>query len=145
MTLTLYNNVSEVNKVDKDITELVVLTGVLKEDTSLLDPTIIVSDIAEYLALMNYAYITEFSRYYFITDIRYLNNNLWEITMHVDVLYTFRDAIRANNAIIERNESEYDLKLNDGIFKTQQNPRIATYNFPAGFNNWDFVLAIAGN
>lgn len=145
MTFTLYTNASEINAVDKDITEVATLTGVLKESTSITDPVITVSDITQYITAINYAYIQEFGRYYFVTDIRSVANNLWEISMHVDVLYTYRDAIRANNAIIERNEAEYDLKLNDGLFKTQQNPRITTINFPAGFNTWDFVLAVAGN
>lgn len=145
MTFTICTNASEINAVDKELTVVATLTGVLKESTSITDPVITVSDITQYITAINYAYIPEFGRYYFVTDIRSVTNNLWEISMHVDVLYTYRDAIRANNAIIERNEAEYDLKLNDGLFKTQQNPRIATFNFPAGFNTWDFVLAVAGN
>ena len=145
MNIVLYNNISENNAVDKDITQLTSLTGTLREESSIIDPVITISDIDGYIANMNYAYIPEFGRYYFITNIESVNNNLWRVSFHVDVLYTYKDEIRANYAIIQRNEREYDLKLNDGLFQTQQNPRITQYPFPSGFNHWNFVLAIAGN
>ena len=145
MTITLFRNISEYNAVNKSITELTTLTGTLREESSIIDPIITISDIDNYVGSMNYAYIPEFNRYYFITNIESVRNNLWRVSFHVDVLYTYRAQIKSNSAIIERNENEYDLKLNDGLFKTQQNPRIAQFPFPSGFNTWNFVLAIAGN
>ena len=145
MNIVLYANSSEINSVDKNLTELTTLTGTLREQSSIIDPIITISDINDYIGSMNYAYISEFNRYYFITNVESVRKNLWKVSFHVDVLFTYRDAIRANSAIIERNENEYDLKLNDGLFRTQQNPRIAQFPFPNGFNQWNFVLAIAGN
>ena len=145
MTITLYRNISEYNAVNKSITELTTLTGTLREESSIIDPVITISYIDSYVGSMNYAYIPEFNRYYFITNIESVRNNLWRVSFHVDVLYTYREQIKGNSAIIERNENQYDLKLNDGLFKTQQNPRIAQFPFPSGFNTWNFVLAIAGN
>lgn len=145
MTIKLYNNISEYNAVNKSISELVTLTGTLREESSIIDPVITISGIDSYITSMNYAYIPEFNRYYFITNIESVRNNLWRVSFHVDVLYTYRVQIKRNSAIIERNENLYDLKLNDGLFQTQQNPRIAQFPFPSGFNTWDFVLAIAGN
>lgn len=145
MNIVLYVNASEINAVDKNLTELTTLTGTLREQSSIIDPIITISDIDEYIGSMNYAYIPEFNRYYFITNIESVQKNLWRVSFHVDVLFTYRDAIRSNSAIIERNENEYDLKLNDGLFRTQQNPRIAQFPFPNGFNQWNFVLAVAGN
>lgn len=145
MNIVLYANASEINAVDKNLTELTTLTGTLREQSSIIDPIITISDIDDYIGSMNYAYIPEFNRYYFITNVESVRNNLWKVSFHVDVLFTYRDAIRANSAIIERNENEYDLKLNDGLFRTQQNPRIAQFPFPNGFNQWNFVLAVAGN
>lgn len=145
MTVALYTNNSEINRVDKDIETLITLSGTLKEDSSIIDPVITMSDIDEYIPAANYAWIAEFERFYFITNVESIRNNLWRLTLHVDVLYTFASSIRANSALIERNENEYDLLLNDGLFKTQQNPRIAQFPFPSGFNHWNFVLAVAGN
>lgn len=145
MNIILYQNISEYNAVNKTINELTTLTGTLREESSIIDPIITISDIDSYVGSMNYAYIPEFNRYYFITNIETIRNKLWRVSFHVDVLYTYREQIKSNSAIIERNETQYDLKLNDGLFKTQQNPRIAQFPFPSGFNTWNFVLAIAGN
>lgn len=145
MNIILYQNISEYNAVNKSITELTTLTGTLREESSIIDPIITISDIDNYIGSMNYAYIPEFNRYYFITNIESVRNNMWRVSFHVDVLFTYREQIKRNSAIIERNENQYDLKLNDGLFKTQQNPRIAQIPFPSGFNTWNFVLAIAGN
>lgn len=145
MNIILYKNSSEPAVVDKELKQLTSISGTLREQSSILDPVIIFSGINQYIGQCNYVYIPEFNRYYFVTDVESVRNGLWKISMHVDVLYTYRNQIRSNSAIIERNENEYDLKLNDGLFRTQQNPRIAQYPFPAGFNTWNFVLAVAGN
>lgn len=145
MTIILYKTPSEYNVVDKTLEPLATLSGTLREESSVLAPSIVFTDIDSVALQANYAYVQEFNRYYFITAIDSLYNNMWRFSFEVDVLYTYRDAIRENYAIIERNQNEYDLKLNDGLFQTQQNPRIAQFSFPAGFNQWNFVMAIAGN
>lgn len=145
MTIVLYNSASEINAVNKTISELVSLEGSLRNESTIIDPIILVSDIDAYITNTNYAYIPEFGRYYFINEITSIRSGLWSLSMHVDVLFTYKDQILANYAIIERNEHEYDLKLNDGLFQTQQNPRIAQYAFPSGFTTWNFVLGVAGN
>ena len=145
MTIILYNNLSETHTVNKQLTELVTLTGTLREESSIIDPVITLVGIDAYISIANYAYIPEFNRYYFINNVESMRNGMWRLTFHVDVLYTYREQIKANSAIIARNQVEYDLKLNDGLFQTRQNPRIAQFPFPSGFNTWNFVLAIAGN
>lgn len=145
MTLTLYSNTSANIALDKDLTQLIVLSGVLREESSIIDPVILVEDIEDYISEMNYAYIEDFGRYYFITNIEVVRAELIRLHMHIDVLYTYRNEIRANSGIVERNENLYDLQLNDGLFRTRQNPRIVQYPFPSGFNTWNFVLGVAGN
>lgn len=145
MTIEFCNNSSPVNAVYKTTDLVISLTGTLREESSIINPVITVSGIDDYVSSINYAYIPEFARYYFVTNIESVRNGLWRVSMHVDVLYTYSEDILSNYAIIERNENEYDLHLNDGLFQTQQNPRIAQYPFPSGFNTWNFVLAVAGN
>lgn len=144
MTITLYSNLSEKTKLDKTLSQLAQLTGTLRDESSVTDAVILMSDIDAYISTANYAYIAEFGRYYFITAIDAVKANLWRVHMHVDVLSTYKVEIRSSMGIVERNEQDYDLLLNDGMFVTQQKPRIATFAFPQGFNTWDFVLACAG-
>lgn len=145
MTLTLYANSSEYAALDKELEQVISLSGILREESSIIDPVITVEDLDDFITQINYAYIPEFGRYYFITNIESVRNHLWRLSLHVDVLHTYATAIRGNSAIIERNENEYDLQINDGLFQTRQNPRIAQYPFPGSFTNWNFVLAVAGN
>lgn len=144
MNIKFYTNLSEKNAITKNITLLDDFTGTLREESSVIDPVITFTSLSN-LSACNYAYIPEFGRYYFVDNVTCLRNNYYQVSMHVDVLMTYKDQILANSAIIERNEIQYDLKINDGLFKTQQNPRIAQFEFPSGFTNWDFVLALAGN
>ena len=77
-------------RVDKSgyLTQVAQLTGNLREPSDLINPSITI----EYSGLpgTNYAYISGFGRYYFITNITSIATNLWRLDMHEDVLMTFR-------------------------------------------------------
>lgn len=61
----------------------------LKQDTNRLNPTILIySDLS--LEIMNYCYIDEFSRYYFIDKIEQVRKNLYRIHCKVDVLESYK-------------------------------------------------------
>ena len=145
MRITFYTNNSEKNALTKDKTQIVRLDGTLKDGTSILDPTVLCYHLDTYIPNINYFYIDEFARYYFITGVEIVRNDLWQISGHVDVLATYKDQILANRAIIQRNQNNYNLLLNDGLFKTQQNPRITTIPFSTGFTTSNYVLALAGH
>lgn len=146
MILTLQTNTSPKNKVDKEIETVKQLTAVLKESTSFIDPIFRVSGVTDSeLASVNYLTCEEFGRKYFVKEIKSIRNGLWEISAHVDVLSTYAEGIREQTAIIHRQENEWNLYLDDGIFKTYQNPHIVTKLFPSGFTTQNFVLAVAGS
>lgn len=61
----------------------------LKQDTNRLNPSILIySDLS--LEIMNYCYIDEFSRYYFIDRIEQVRKNLYRIHCKVDVLESYK-------------------------------------------------------
>lgn len=145
MDITLQINNSEKNRLDKNITDLVTLSGTLRDKTSIIDPVIMIEgDLSSYVNC-NYLTITAFNRSYFINNITSVRNDLFEITAHVDVLTTYKDSIRANSAIIARQEKKWNLYLNDGVFKTYQNPHIVTKAFSSGFTQQHFIFSVAGN
>ena len=102
------------------------------------------SAIGTYLLTSNYAYISEFGRYYYITNVVCVGD-LFEVHMHVDVLMSFKSGIRSNNAVVSRQEKTYNLYLQDGVFKEQSNPHYEIKKFPSGFSSFNFILAIAGD
>ena len=146
MTIKFYNNLSDKIVVDKNITQLGAdVTGTLRENCSIIDPVIKVEGtVGSNITTCNYAYISEFARYYYITNIVCVGK-LFEVHMHVDVLMSFRGDIRSNNAVVSRQEKQYNLYLQDGVFKEQANPHYEIKQFPSGFNSFNFILAVSGD
>lgn len=144
-TINIQKNNSEKNRVNKDVETLLTLRGTLKDGTSILDPVIMIEADMDVLAYANYLTIMVFGRSYFITDIKSIRNGLIEISAHVDVLSSFRGEILYNKAIIMRNENKWNLYLDDGVFKSYQNPVIITKTFSRGFDTYEYVLAVAGS
>lgn len=142
--ISLQYNKSEKERLTKDIVTIITVSGVIKSETSVIDPVIIVKCNLSDVIKCNYMTIATFSRSYFINDIRSINDGLVEFYCHVDVLSSFAAQIRENTAIVKRQENNWNLYLNDGSFKVYQNPYVLTKAFPYGFNTQEFVLAIAG-
>lgn len=144
-TIKLQRNNSERERLTKNITDISTVSGVLKEETSIIDPIIkIECDLSDFVNC-NYMTIPAFGRSYFVNNIRSIRNGLVEFACHVDVLSSFAGQIRGNTAIIKKQENEWNLYLNDGSFKVYQNPNVLTRAFPSGFTTQEFVLAVAGS
>lgn len=145
MTINVSINASEKNALTKNITPVYNLEGTLRDTSNIINPVFVVqSDTPNILLTCNYCEIPDFSRKYFITDFKNIRNNVWEIYCHVDVLSTYANSIRSQTAVVKRQQNNYNLYLDDGIFKTYQNPNIITKAFPSGFDSQSFVLAVAG-
>lgn len=149
--IVLQCNTSPVNKVGKSIRDIATATGTLRSGTSILDPIVrIESALSENLiSEVNYAHIAVFNRYYLVTNIEIDNNSLWNIHMHVDVLETYKDEIKAQDAVVARQEEKYNLMLDDGWFMTYQNPIVQTLRFsvanPFPESNKSYILVLAGS
>mgnify|MGYP003287671893 FL=1 len=146
LTVTLYNNGSPVEKIGKDLTNGTDFNCLLKDATSILRPTIEVSSSSN-LSGFNYMYIADFGRYYFIDDIVSTHNNRWEISAHVDVLETYKTQILANSAVVRRQQSQYNLYLDDPDFHAYNYERIQTIKFPNNtFNKaLEYILVVNGS
>ena len=127
----MFNN-EPMNKISKTPQELFELTGTLRDESSIVDPVILVEHNKPISA--NYAYIAEFNRYYYIRDIESVRAGLWRISMHTDVLKTFSEGILNSPCIVAKSSSKYNLYLNDPDYKCQQNDIVMTIDFPQGFN-----------
>lgn len=122
MELTLYQNISEQNKLDKTLNNPLKLTGTVRgvDNVNIISPIISISNIDEQITTYNYAYIKEFNRYYFINNIRSLRNDLWLLELDIDVLTTYKDQIRAQKGLISRNENEFNNALIDDRLTMEQ-------------------------
>lgn len=146
-SILLQSNKSDDRCFTKTVTTLATLTGTLKQSTSIIDPVLIVeSSATNIMSNVNYVTISEFERSYFVKGVKSVKQNLWEITCHVDVLSSFASEIKSNTAIVKRQESKWNLYLNDDSIRCYQNPTIVTRQFPNGFlpNSPSYILLVAG-
>lgn len=148
MTIILYRNVSENYRLDKVLTDAIEYNGTLKNSSSVINPTFTIASSAN-LSTYNYCYIPEFNRYYYINSIEVLTSELWSFGCHVDVLKTYASQIRNLNAIISRQENEYNLYLNDDklIVECDRDFTVMTFNnplTPASSGGASIVLTVAG-
>lgn len=144
MIINLFQNNSDTNVVSKSLTTKGTCTGNLRESCSILDPVITVEGISSSdLPYLNYAEIPDFGRYYYITDI-VANGKCFDLHMHIDVLETYKDQIKPLQAIIARNETQYNLYLRDGLIQQYANPHIQIKQFPTGFTHYEYIFSVCG-
>ena len=77
-TISLFKTDSENNRVVKVLTDEKQLSGELRNQTSVLNPTIRIES-TDNISGYNYCYISEFGRYYYITDIVSVRTNCWAV------------------------------------------------------------------
>lgn len=103
-SIKLYRNTAEANVVDKTpYLETVIYTaGAFRSPANILAP--IIDWYYDGVPDVNYAYIEKLGRYYYISDIVSVRNNLWTLYLNVDVLMTYKTDILNCSAVISRNQ-----------------------------------------
>lgn len=143
-TISLFKTNSENNRVVKALTSGKEMSGELRNQTSVLNPSIRIES-ADNISTYNYVYIPEFGRYYYITDITSVRTNCWIISLRCDVLMTYSPQIRALRPIIEREEVGQSSGLIDNDLPININKKIQKFYFPYGFTkDIQYVLTTSG-
>lgn len=132
VALNIYKTESESTALDKVLEDAIELTGTLRADCNVLNPSIEIQANVASIAARNYFYIPDFGRYYFITEITSTGYGRCIISGHVDVLSTYKDQIRALDGLIARQENRYNLYLDDSLFKIDSRTIIQTKEFTNG-------------
>lgn len=86
----------------------------LKDETSIINPEILISGSS--FTSYNYAYISDFGRYYFIRDIVSVRNNLWRLSLECDVLATYKSQIGGSSEYVLRSASDFDGSIVDNLY-----------------------------
>ena len=136
MLIHLFNSNAEATRLDKTdyIKNQVTLSGTLRDECNILNPQIIIeSNIT--LVRFNYAYIPDFFRYYYVTDIDVVrtdgNKSLYRLSLSVDVLMSYRDEIRKLRVILRRQENKVTPNIVDTKLPCDVNYSI-NYFYPTG-------------
>lgn len=144
--VVLQTSSSPVEKIGKTLSTGNTYSCALKDNCSILKPVIIIRT-TDTITGYNYMYIQNFGRYYFIDDIVSLHDGVWQISAHVDVLETYATAIKANSAVIRRQQKLFNLYLDDPDFHVLNYERIQCYKFPANAfsKTLKYVLVVNNN
>ena len=144
MIVKIYTNNSEKIAISKNLTELMTVSGVLRDTTSLQTPSIILNRNISDLINCNYVFIEDFNRYYYVNNITSVKQNLTQLDLSCDVLMSFKDDILKQTAIIKKQQDNWNLYIDDGSFSAQQNSRVQIKSFPNSIEGESYVLVLAG-
>lgn len=116
------------------------------DDTEIVNPVMKLSSFDQ--AQVNYVYIPSLDRYYYVTGVTY-SKGYYLISLHVDVLMSFKNSILNMPIIASRNSSHYDKFIHDDRMKTEQ----FTHDIYKGFKGGNafsgtantFLLAVMGS
>lgn len=145
MEILFYNNMSDSRKINKELIAGDICEGQLRDSVSIMNPVVRVE--ADGIIRYNYAYIPEFQRYYTITDRTCVREDIWDITMEVDVLMSFRNDIINLQAIVDKQSSDIigDEYIDDGSLVADNVMFTTVYPFTSGFNSTgEYILITAG-
>lgn len=139
MDITFYRITDAPNKLEKTLENGYILTGTLRADTEIINPTIRVGfDCSAY----NYVYIPVFNRYYFINSIKVVNNHMWEISCVVDVLMTYKDAIKTLVAELNNTANPNPYNAN-ADYPTEVRIDTKQIDFPYSFERDNYMIMVA--
>lgn len=114
MRIIFYTNNSDSNELNKNINLVTELNcNVNRDNLDVLSPILFLSyfDIKE--LNINYCYIEELNRYYFINSYTIEKNNLIKLQLETDVLMTFKNDILLSSGIVK------ETKNNQNNFSSQ--------------------------
>lgn len=146
MDIILYQTTSERERVNKDLSSSLPLSGYLRGECSVTNPSfnIEVTNPSDY----NYCYIPDFGRYYYITNIVSVRTNIWRIDCNVDVLMSFKDAILNLDVIvsdISLGESPVSTYFSGEQWASTVRTKTDIINFPNGLlDNGEYILITSG-
>ena len=140
--LNMYRNTSDnryLNKTLNMLSENVPCD--FKDDTSAVEPTIIISPDA-YTPACNYVYLSDTDRYYYVVD-RVFSQQRVELKLSVDVRMSFN--FSNCDCIALRSSNKYNMYLDDNEYARLQYNEVYTKPFPNAFSKTlNYILMIAG-
>lgn len=145
MNIHFYYNSSDNRCLFKKLLDETIYSGTLRNETSLIRPEITINSVTP--IRFNYAYIPDFKRYYYINSVKSIRNGLWELSLEIDPLMSFKGDIASLQVVVDKqaekeNGDEY---IDDGSLVSQNLLFNTIINFSDGFNdNPQYILITAG-
>ena len=144
ITIDLYNVSDDNEKINKTLGTAKEFTNCsIKEQTDVTNITLRIQT-TDNLSEYNYAYVSEYGRYYVIDRIETTPTGYWVLSCRCDVLMSFKTQILNLRGTVTRSESLYNGYLNDSAYKALAYRDVYTRAFPNSFNNDSLILLTIG-
>lgn len=104
----------------------------LKAPCNIIDPEIKIATQNDPTGY-NYCYLPTFSRYYWVKNWTYADG-LWDASLTVDTLASYRDQIGNSTEYVTRSSAKYDGTISDGLYPATAEVRSVTSAFQGGFS-----------
>lgn len=150
MQVKLFNNKSDKRNLVKNITEIKTVIATAKGDISIISPVLILNytDMTD----INYCYISELNRYYYINNFTYLTGKRIQLNLGIDVLMSYADEIKALKVNVLRYSQIKPTYISDTRIPLYSNTKQYVITFPDNIFNLtepkeldkNFLLNIAG-
>lgn len=141
MNVVFYNTKIKKNEVNKTLGTGTTISCELKNGSSIEDPVLLMTHDAT-MFNYNYAYIADFGRYYFIAG-REIAEHTEYLTLHVDVLKSFANDIKASNGIATRSQF-YNKNIADNLIVPLESERVTYRKLSSPITGGTYVAIIGG-
>ena len=116
MTVLAYTNLADNRQANKRY-HLIELGGAyceVKGESSIISPTFTLSGISDsVVARMNYIYIPDWQRFYYVTDIKTELGKHYTIECYVDAIMSFYPQIKSLSCFVRRQKNKYNNYIPD--------------------------------
>lgn len=138
----LLQTTDDKRNLDKRYNQIASADLLLKEDCSIINPTIIVN--GDNAVNCNYVFIDDFNRYYFVDNVVVSNDGRVFLDLHVDVLMSFNAQIKSINTLINRQEFDYSQYIQDSQLLPRVERLIVKKVVGSFGNNISYALTVNG-
>ena len=145
MEVQFFYNTSDMRTINKTLMVGATFSGQARDEVEIMSP--VVRFDTDEVMRFNYAYIPQFQRYYFVDGVNAFREGLWDVTMSVDVLMSFRGHILQLPVVIDKQSMQEngDEYIDDSSLVVDNVMFTSVYNFPSGFNSTpELILITAG-
>ena len=145
--IVFFRNNSDNKKLTKSLTTIKTVESYqFNDNNNVVNPHLIVNTFENW-ENVNYVWIQEYRRYYFLTKPVTVRGGRLEFDLHTDVLTSRHDEILALSCLVNRNTNQQNSYIEDPEQMTLSYRTQKIINFPAAnrFNQGlQYVLTVAG-
>lgn len=128
MEIKIYKTNDDNRVINKTLELLKTKNVILKDNVNISSPVFILKYDKLLFENMNYCYIDEFKRYYYIVNKECLDSNHYSISLSCDVLMSFKDSFINKPMLINRTsiKAKSNLELADSDIQTSAQKIVMT-------------------